>query len=403
MNLMATKNQIPSFVVLRNHLFLLAFFALPFVSLAQPDCTITSNHSMPVCKGTHLTLSAIQAPGLVYLWSNSESKNPTIDFLATTNQTITLTITDTVNQLSCTSLPFEISLFPTFEVDFEQMQLTCSNSDNDNGQTAMVRATALGQSEPYTYNWDVRPTQIAPGNPSLAIGLRAHQNYAIRVTDRNECIVRDTFFTLAYPNPVIEIISTPDTAFIQKPYVSFEFINKSADSIRVVSHYWEMGDDSPRVEQLNPMHTYTEVGDYKAVLSVFNDFGCDTVYFKDVKILPIKLSIPNIITPNNDGINDVLVITEGAADDNNNTGNNALKSAYATNEEGVRPLSAYYKKTSLTIFNRQGRIVYESNDYNNDWGGKGLSDGVYFYVLKCEGFKSNEVYKGSITIFGSGN
>ena len=118
--------------------------------------------------------------------------------------------------------------------------------------------------------------------------------------------MRDTFFTRAYPNPVIEVFSNPDTAFIQKPYVNFEYVNKSADSIRVTSQYWEMGDESQREEQEKPMHTYTEIGDYKVVLSVYNSFGCDTVYFKDVMVMPIKLSIPNFITPNNDGINDAL-------------------------------------------------------------------------------------------------
>lgn len=399
MNHLALKLQILFRPLLRGCLIFAALNALPIIGRAQPDCTITSDHPMPVCKGTQFQLSAIQAPGCVYSWSVSTSSSPIIALQATINQTVTLTVTDTVNQLSCTSQPFEIEVYPSVQIQFEQMQLTCSNSDNDNGQTAMVRASATGQSGPYTYQWDVRPTQIAPGNPSLAIGLKAHQRYAIKVTDQNNCIVRDTFFTRAYPNPVIEVFSNPDTAFIQKPYVNFEYVNKSADSIRVTSQYWEMGDESQRVELEKPMHTYTEIGDYKVVLTVYNSFGCDTVYFKDVKVMPIKLSIPNIITPNNDGINDVLVITEGSTD----KPTDGLKSGASLQEGGVRPLSAYYKKTALTIFNRQGRIMYESTDYNNDWGGKGLSDGIYFYVLKCEGFKSNDVYKGSITIFGSGN
>lgn len=397
MNDMALKIRTlhPFFV----RLYVVAFLLLPFIGRAQPDCTISCDHPMPVCKGTHLLFSANQAPGCVYSWSINQSNSPSIAHQATINQTVILTVTDTVNQLSCTSQPFEIEIFPEVQILFEQMQLTCSNSDNDNGQTAMVRATATGQSGPYTYQWDVRPTQIAPGNPSLAIGLKAHQRYAIKVTDQNECITRDTFFTRAYPNPVIEVFSDPDTAFIQKPYVNFEYVNKSADSIQITGQYWEMGDESQRVELEKPMHTYTEVGDYKVVLTVYTNYGCDTVYFKDVKVMPIRLSIPNIITPNNDGINDVLVITEGPAE----KPEEGLKAGSAMQEGGIRPLSAYYKKTALTIFNRQGRVVYESSDYNNDWGGKGLSDGVYFYVLKCEGFKSNDVYKGSITIFGSSN
>ncbi len=34
--------------------------------------------------------------------------------------------------------------------------------------------------------------------------------------------------------------------------------------------------------------------------------------------------------------------------------------------------------------------------------GDKLPDGVYFYVLKCFGAESDEVYKGSVSIYGSG-
>jgi len=54
------------------------------------------------------------------------------------------------------------------------------------------------------------------------------------------------------------------------------------------------------------------------------------------------------------------------------------------------------------IFNRWGRIVYKSSDYQNDWDGGDLPDGVYFYVLKCYGARSNDVFKGSVSIYGSG-
>lgn len=315
---------------------ILTMLLVPFAADAQPDCTISCAQLMPVCVGNTVTLTAVQAPNLVYQWSVDGSSTSVITFEALTNQSITLTVTDTINQLSCTSLPFEVQVHPAVEINFEQMQLTCTNGDNDNGNTAMVRAIATGQTAPYTYNWNVRPIQIAPGDPSLAIGLKAHLWYHILVTDQFNCLTADSFFTRAYPNPVIEIISTPDTAFIQKPYVTFEFTNKSVDTVQVINQYWEMGDESPRVDMAAPMHTYTEVGDYTAALTVFNQQGCDTVYFKEVKILPIRLSIPNIITPNGDGINDVLIITEGSAEDDED-----LKTVAAG--DGIRPLSAYYK------------------------------------------------------------
>ena len=66
--------------------------------------------------------------------------------------------------------------------------------------------------------------------------------------------------------------------------------------------------------------------------------------------------------------------------------------------EGYEPLSRYYESSELTIFNRWGRVVYHSKDYKNDWDGDGLSDGTYFYVLKCHGLKNDATYQGSVMI-----
>lgn len=389
----------------KSRLYLKVFTLILFCLLllhedifAQPDCSITSQQQMPVCSGTSVVLEAPQGPNFSYEWSYNGLTTPVITFDAFANQSITVKIIDSQTLEECISEPFIVEVFPVAEISFEQMQLTCTNGDNDNGNTAMVKAFASGQGGPYIIAWDVRPIQIAPGDPSLAIGLKAHLWYFVQVFDPNGCIQTDSVFTKAYPNPVIEILADPDTAFIQKPYVNFEFINKSADSVQVNSQFWEMGDNSPRIDLPTPMHTYTEIDDYTVALTVFNQYGCDTVYFKDVKVLPIRLNIPNIITPNGDNINDVLVITEGSAEE---TDDNPMKSISA--DGAIRPLGDYYKKTSLVIFNRHGLKVYESGNYNNDWGGEGLSDGVYFYVLQGEGFKSNEVYRGSVTIFGSGN
>ncbi|CAM4362612.1 hypothetical protein AQBE111736_13355 [Aquirufa beregesia] len=55
----------------------------------------------------------------------------------------------------------------------------------------------------------------------------------------------------------------------------------------------------------------------------------------------------------------------------------------------------------LSIFNRWGNIVYETDNYKNDWGGeipKGvgvvqgegtITDGVYFYIIDFKGAKPN--------------
>ncbi|MHA8052659.1 invasin domain 3-containing protein [Aquirufa sp. OSTEICH-129A] len=78
-------------------------------------------------------------------------------------------------------------------------------------------------------------------------------------------------------------------------------------------------------------------------------------------------------SPNGDGINDKFVIP------------------------GIMSMPSHH----LTIFNRWGSIVYETDNYKNDWGGeipKGIgvvqgegtiTDGVYFYIIDFKGAKPN--------------
>ncbi|WP_184549515.1 gliding motility-associated C-terminal domain-containing protein [Mucilaginibacter sp. FT3.2] len=82
-----------------------------------------------------------------------------------------------------------------------------------------------------------------------------------------------------------------------------------------------------------------------------NAAGCaDTVA---LKVISADLQIPNIITPNNDGKNDVFKIV-------------GLES---------------YPGSQLTIFNRWGNEVYRADNYKNDWNGSGLAEATYFYIL----------------------
>ena len=68
--------------------------------------------------------------------------------------------------------------------------------------------------------------------------------------------------------------------------------------------------------------------------------------------------IPNVITPDSDGINDTFAF---------------------------RGLET--KGWQLTVADRWGGQVYASRDYRQDWGAEGLAAGVYHYRLEKPGFK----------------
>ncbi len=87
------------------------------------------------------------------------------------------------------------------------------------------------------------------------------------------------------------------------------------------------------------------------------------------------ITIPNVFTPNGDGINDYLYIDKV---DNVN-----------------------YLDWEVIIYNRWGRKVYETNRYingdsNHSWNGAGATDGVYFYVVR--NLKLNKTFTGFIQL-----
>ena len=86
---------------------------------------------------------------------------------------------------------------------------------------------------------------------------------------------------------------------------------------------------------------------------------------------------PNVMTPNGDGTNDWFYIENGSEFDN----------------------------VKLKIYNRWGILVYQNNDYKDDFGGSevGLSDGVYFWVCELYFEPNNETLyqSGNITILNN--
>src|SRR5690606_23031955 len=86
--------------------------------------------------------------------------------------------------------------------------------------------------------------------------------------------------------------------------------------------------------------------------------GSDTA---EVKTVTLPIRVPNIFTPNGDGINDTFTI------------------------EGIEA----YDRVEVFIFNRWGNEVYKNDRYDNNWAGLNLHDGTYYYMINF--YKGNSV------------
>ncbi|MFT5723792.1 MAG: gliding motility-associated-like protein, partial [Bacteroidia bacterium] len=84
------------------------------------------------------------------------------------------------------------------------------------------------------------------------------------------------------------------------------------------------------------------------------------------------IKVPNLVTPNGDGLNDVWDLSEIP-----DIGN-----------------------TKVSVVNRWGKTVFSTSDYQHDWAGtyKGepLPDGVYIYLI--EGSEFYDTLKGPLQI-----
>ncbi|MBQ3709150.1 MAG: gliding motility-associated C-terminal domain-containing protein [Bacteroidales bacterium] len=289
--------------------------------------------------------------------------------------------------------------------NMKQLRLTCGNNNSDNGRTAQVKVNVSNGVAPYTYYWEegfgvgrwgpLSLMHVSPNDASVAIGLKGRRWYRVEVTDSRGCTKLDSIFTSAYLAPVIEITCDPgDTVYIQKPDATFSFENLSADTLGIDHFFWTFEHDITSTQE-QPVFTYVETGSFYPSLTVYDDLGCDTVYVKEIYVHPVKLKIPSVFTPNGDGINDTFVITLGSGSDTPGGGLGGQNRSGAADE---LPINTYYKSTDLMVMNRWGRVVYHSTDYQNDWDGGGLSDGTYFYVLKCKGLKEEIQYQGSVMI-----
>ncbi|MEZ5196475.1 MAG: gliding motility-associated C-terminal domain-containing protein [Bacteroidales bacterium] len=101
-----------------------------------------------------------------------------------------------------------------------------------------------------------------------------------------------------------------------------------------------------------------------------------------IKVEVFNVEIPNAITPNGDSYNDRFEPTSPLTGVNNHT---------------------------MTVFNRWGQIVWESNNFADGWDGKQngryVDEGTYFWILEVNYGNDNikKIYKGSLTILGTGS
>lgn len=343
----------------------------------QPDTLI-------VCFGANARFQAYLTPDtgtFVFSWKRNGIVVEPSDSLGVLNisdvsysDTGYYSCTATSGTFSVSSDTVHLFIKPTLNLDtlYRYNDLGCPGTCK--GQ---MKALVSGGTPPYFYDWGAGISQ-----DTIVLGL-CKGKYLLKVTDSDQshCIAKSYEIKVLTLPKIDFTMDPPDTVYLTKPYLNVAFPDTSQQHL--TSWEWNFG-DSTKVSNLNPyQHTYAKTGRFLVSLKYFDLNGCDTTVKDSITVKVAKLKIPNIFTPNGDGSNDYFVVqVEGDAS---------------------LDINEIYLKTELVIVNRWGRKVfsespYISKDKESGWDGKGVADGVYFYVLTLQGLYESEVYKGSITI-----
>jgi gliding motility-associated-like protein len=154
----------------------------------------------------------------------------------------------------------------------------------------------------------------------------------------------------------------------------------------IVSVLWNFGDPGSGAANtsnaISASHTFSAPGSYIVTAIVNMSCGTDTL-FEAVTVVQCEgpeavvcqLEVPNVFTPNADGINDVFSPQSNCALD-------------------------HY---SYFIFNRWGGLMYTASGQNDTWdgtyNGADCSEGVYFYMMTYQfPAQQPETLHGTVTL-----
>ncbi|MCX7744303.1 MAG: gliding motility-associated C-terminal domain-containing protein [Flavobacteriales bacterium] len=379
--------------------------------VVSPDLVVSINSNSPICVGSTLTLTSM--PGSSHQWTgpasfNSSVENPSINNVTLANAgTYTVIVTNAQGCSGSASVNVIINSNPlvnlgpdTTVCNTQTVLLDAGNaganffwSDGSSNQTLLVGSAGTytvtvtdgngcSSSDEITVNYQPLPVVDLGADQTLCLGssiqigdthpgatytwntgattafitVTTGGTYTLTVSLCNTSVSDNITITLDSLNVLLVSTVTPDCGQ-NNGSITVNPVN----GIGTISFNWP-ADPTQTTAQL----TNIASGSYTVIVT--DQAGCTAALTTTLGCNSPNLDIPQFLSPNGDGKNDVWVI-------------NNLPTDFPNNQ--------------VKIFNRWGNEVFVANPYLNDWDGRPntvislgsniLPAGTYFYVLDLYG------------------
>ena len=220
----------------------------------------------------------------------------------------------------------------------------------------------LGVSDVFTsYLWST-------GETSPTITINAAGLYSVDVLAANGCNLKATQDIAALQGPTPTATATPD--------VILEGESSQLSATGLLNYSWQPVESLSTPDQADPVATPLTSTTYTVTGTDAN--GCVGIATVAVQVrgesITSKLTPSNFFSPNGDAVGQYWIVEQ----------------------------IDLYPQCAVDIYDDKGVKVFGAKPYQNNWegtynGGNRLPDGVYYYIIRCEG-EENKPRTGSITL-----
>lgn len=322
----------------------------------QPQVAVPSLTNALVCPGGTVLLDPIPAaqdnPAISYLWTPGGQQSSTI---TAGEGSYTVTVDNDCSNPVTVDVDVTQAVAPNVIDSSDPVILECSDDD-------VTLSVTVSNPNNYTFSWNNQP-----GSSTLLV--TEDGEYCWTVEDNAGCNLTETGCSTVDISQAPQVNGAGSNDVMELCPGECETLNLGAIGENI-TYSWTSNCNG---------YSITNGGDNAAFCAdnvpvsclgstivmtgtAANGCGSDQATFQ---LLPdaCAITIPNVVSPNSDNKNDTFYIL------------------------GLEK----YENVELQIFNRWGKVVYETSSYDNNFQPTDLTDGVYFYTMKLPYGRQTEI------------